>query len=158
MIGTSLHYLGDQTDARHHIERMLASYTAPVHRPDTIRFQFDQRVTARATLPRILWLQGFPNQAMRTVQRNVEEALAIDHALSLCNALADAACPIALLIGDLDAAERFATDWPEPERKRHLLRLWLSPRGARPLPPLISSTASKMWSKASQAPNACFSE
>jgi len=25
-------------------------------------------------------------------------------------------------------------DWPEPERKRHLLRLWLAPAGARPLP------------------------
>jgi hypothetical protein len=26
-------------------------------------------------------------------------------------------------------------DWPEPERKRHLLRLWLAAPGARPLPP-----------------------
>lgn len=26
-------------------------------------------------------------------------------------------------------------DWPEPERRRHLLRLWLSPPGDRPLPP-----------------------
>ena len=25
-------------------------------------------------------------------------------------------------------------DWPEPERRRHLLRLWLSPKSARPLP------------------------
>jgi hypothetical protein len=25
-------------------------------------------------------------------------------------------------------------DWPEPERKRHLLRLWLAPQTARPLP------------------------
>jgi alpha-ketoglutarate-dependent taurine dioxygenase len=25
-------------------------------------------------------------------------------------------------------------DWPEPERKRHLLRLWLAPPDARPLP------------------------
>lgn len=25
-------------------------------------------------------------------------------------------------------------DWPEPERKRHLLRLWLSPKEGRPLP------------------------
>jgi hypothetical protein len=25
-------------------------------------------------------------------------------------------------------------DWPEPERKRHLLRLWLAPQQARPLP------------------------
>jgi hypothetical protein len=25
-------------------------------------------------------------------------------------------------------------DWPEPERKRHLLRLWLAPSDGRPLP------------------------
>jgi hypothetical protein len=29
-------------------------------------------------------------------------------------------------------------DWPEPERKRHLLRLWLAPREARPLPPVFA--------------------
>jgi Taurine catabolism dioxygenase TauD, TfdA family len=29
-------------------------------------------------------------------------------------------------------------DWPEIERKRHLLRLWLAPPGARPLPPIFS--------------------
>lgn len=29
-------------------------------------------------------------------------------------------------------------DWPEPKRKRHLLRLWLSPPGARPLPPVFA--------------------
>jgi hypothetical protein len=28
-------------------------------------------------------------------------------------------------------------DWPEPERKRHLLRLWLAAPGARPLPPIF---------------------
>ena len=28
-------------------------------------------------------------------------------------------------------------DWPEIERKRHLLRLWLAPPGARPLPPVF---------------------
>ena len=26
-------------------------------------------------------------------------------------------------------------DWPEPERKRHLMRLWLAPANGRPLPP-----------------------
>lgn len=29
-------------------------------------------------------------------------------------------------------------DWPEPERKRHLLRLWLCPPDARPLPPVFT--------------------
>ncbi|MEJ0020874.1 MAG: TauD/TfdA family dioxygenase [Acetobacteraceae bacterium] len=29
-------------------------------------------------------------------------------------------------------------DWPDPERKRHLLRLWLAPPGARDLPPVFA--------------------
>jgi hypothetical protein len=29
-------------------------------------------------------------------------------------------------------------DWPEPHRKRHLLRLWLAPQEARPLPPVFA--------------------
>jgi hypothetical protein len=29
-------------------------------------------------------------------------------------------------------------DWPQPERKRHLLRLWLAPPEARPLPPVFA--------------------
>lgn len=29
-------------------------------------------------------------------------------------------------------------DWPEPDRKRHLLRLWLAAPGARPLPPIYA--------------------
>ena len=30
------------------------------------------------------------------------------------------------------------TDWPEPARRRHLLRLWLAPPDARPLPPVFA--------------------
>jgi predicted ATPase len=106
MMGLSLHYLGDQTNARRHFERMLSRYVAPVRRSHIIRFQFDQRVTAHVALAAVLWLQGYPDQAMRAVETNIEEALALHHALSLCNALAKA-CPVALLNGDLDAAERF---------------------------------------------------
>lgn len=29
-------------------------------------------------------------------------------------------------------------DWPEPERRRHLLRLWLAPHDAQPLPPVFA--------------------
>lgn len=29
-------------------------------------------------------------------------------------------------------------DWPEPGRRRHLLRLWLAPTNARPLPPVFA--------------------
>jgi Taurine catabolism dioxygenase TauD, TfdA family len=29
-------------------------------------------------------------------------------------------------------------DWPDPSRKRHLMRLWLAPQAARPLPPVFA--------------------
>jgi hypothetical protein len=35
-------------------------------------------------------------------------------------------------------------DWPEPERKRHLLRLWLAPMNARPLPPAFADRYGKI--------------
>jgi predicted ATPase len=123
MIGTSLHYLGDQTAARRHIECMLAAYIPPLHRPHTIRFQLDQQVTGRATLARILWVQGFPDQAMCTARTNVEHARSIDQALSLCNALSDAACPVALWIGDLAAAERWVAMLLDHSGK-HALGAW----------------------------------
>jgi predicted ATPase len=123
MIGTVLHFLGDQTDARHHIEHMLARYTAPAHRSHIIRFQYDQRVAGRADLALILWLQGFPDQAMRVAQNTVEDARAIDHALSLCYALAQAACPVALSIGDLAAAEHCMTMLLDYSA-RHSLTVW----------------------------------
>src|SRR2546425_1347957 len=107
MVGASLHFLGEQTRARGYIERMLERYVAPPNRSDVVRFQFDQRVTARITLSRVLWLQGLADQAMRTVDSAIDDALAIQHTLSLCNALAQAACPVALYAGDLAAAGRF---------------------------------------------------
>ncbi len=35
-------------------------------------------------------------------------------------------------------------DWPEPEKKRHLLRLWLAASGARPLPPVFAQRYGKI--------------
>jgi Taurine catabolism dioxygenase TauD, TfdA family len=35
-------------------------------------------------------------------------------------------------------------DWPEVERKRHLLRLWLAPPGARDLPPVFAECYGKL--------------
>jgi predicted ATPase len=107
MIGVSLFYLGDLPAARRHLERVLADYVTPDHRSHTIRFQIDLRATARAFLSRILWLQGFPEQAVRAAEGSIEDARAANHAMSLCYALAHAACPVALWVGDLAAAENY---------------------------------------------------
>jgi tetratricopeptide (TPR) repeat protein len=76
---------------------------------EIIRFQFDQSIAARSYLAKVLWLQGYPDQALGAVARSIADAQAISHSLSLCYALASAACPIAFLVGDLVAAERYVS-------------------------------------------------
>jgi predicted ATPase len=121
MIGVSLHYCGDQTNARRHIERMLGGYVAPVQR--LVLFQFDQWAVARFALARILWLQGFPDQARRTAQGTVDDARALNHAVSLCLALNKAACPVALFTGDLAAAESYVAMLLDSSAA-HALPIW----------------------------------
>jgi predicted ATPase len=109
MIGYTLHLMGDQTRARQHIERMLSRYEAPVIGAHIIRYVFDQRATAQCFLARILWLQGFPDQAVRLVNNVVDGAEASNDVLSLCQVLVQAACPVAFFVGDLAAAKRYVT-------------------------------------------------
>ncbi len=109
MMGVSLHFLGDQTSARQLLERMLDGYVRAADRSDILRFQFDQRVLARATLAEVLWLQGLPDQALRAATTCIEDACAVGHESSLSYALVQSACPTALHAGDLDAADRFVS-------------------------------------------------
>jgi predicted ATPase len=107
MIGVSYHFRGNQRSARDHIERALAYDITPDSGSRIVRFQIDRRLETQTYLARILWLQGFPEQALHTAERAVEHVGAADHAISLCAALAQAACPIALRIGNLDLAEHY---------------------------------------------------
>ena len=124
MVGEARHLLGDQTSARHHFEQVLTHYAASDHGrnviriQDVIRYGADLRVSARMYLARVLWLEGFPNQAMRTAEMSIDEAQATGHATSLCYALALAACPIALWIGDLTAAAQYTGMLLQHSRKQ----------------------------------------
>lgn len=106
-IGMSLFYLGDHTNSRRHAESMLRGYFRPRDRSHIIRFQFDPRTVSRTLLSKLLWAQGFPDQAMNEVHGVVEEATTVGHAMSLALALAQGACPVTLQCGHLTAAERF---------------------------------------------------
>jgi predicted ATPase len=74
-------------------------------------------------LARVLWLQGFSDQATHTAHSTVEDARAANHTISLCLALAHAACPLALLTGDLAAAEHYGTMLLD-HSTRHALARW----------------------------------
>ena len=132
MMGVAKHYLGDHIGARRHLQKVLDHYAAVDHEPDTvrsqtdlhvIRFHTDLRISARVYLARILWLQGFPEQAVRAAEASVEDAQATGHVLSLCYALALAACPIALWVGDLAAAAHYTSILVDHSRKNNL-KLW----------------------------------
>jgi predicted ATPase/DNA-binding winged helix-turn-helix (wHTH) protein len=106
MLGAPLHYLGEHVRARRYVERMLQREAAALPRSPSIRARFDQPVAGRAVLAHMLWLQGFPDQAVQTARKAVEEAIATSHAISICDALAQAAGPVALLVGDRALAEQ----------------------------------------------------
>ena len=107
MIGYIRHLLGDQSGAREHIERMLAGYVTPVVGARMIRFVFDQRATARCFLARVLWLQGFPDRSMRLVEDILQETMDGKDTLSICQALVQAACPVAIFAGDTQKLELY---------------------------------------------------
>ena len=123
LLATSLHYLGDQRLAHDHIQRTLSRLSDLAARPQVIRFRFDLRASAHYFQARILWLLGLQDQALRVVERNVEEGRESGHALTFCSILGQGACPVAFLAGDLDAAERYCTMLIE-HTERHPIRLW----------------------------------
>jgi predicted ATPase/DNA-binding winged helix-turn-helix (wHTH) protein len=123
LLGGVLHFLGDQMAAKEHIERMLEGYATPTHRSHLVRFQSEQRITGRMYLVRVLWLLGLPDHALHLAKANVDDAIAINHSVSLCNALAGAACPVAILSGDLAAADRYTKMLAE-QTSRAALEIW----------------------------------
>ena len=123
ILATALHYLGDQKSARHHIDRALALLAPLAQQPQVVRLRFDMRVSTHYFQARILWLQGFAARALQVVEWNIEEGLAIGHALTFCSVLGQAACPITFLAGDLDAAASYGAMLLE-HTERHPVRLW----------------------------------
>jgi predicted ATPase/DNA-binding winged helix-turn-helix (wHTH) protein len=86
LLGLSYHLIGNQANARIHLEAALLQPPAS-QRINTIHFGFHHRNRARIAFARTLWLQGCPDQAVRLAQQTVEEAGDIGHPVTLCIAL-----------------------------------------------------------------------
>jgi predicted ATPase/DNA-binding winged helix-turn-helix (wHTH) protein len=105
LVGVALLALDDLEGARRNIERMLGRYVARTSH--IIKYQFDQQLLAYSYRCRILWLQGFADQALASAESHLVAARASDHPYSLFSGLLQTACPLALLAGDLTLAERY---------------------------------------------------
>ncbi|MBT1514069.1 MULTISPECIES: winged helix-turn-helix domain-containing protein [unclassified Bradyrhizobium] len=120
MVGAAKHFLGDQISARRHLEKALAHYAATEQERDVTRFGTDLRISLLGFLARVLWMQGLADQAMQTAEASVGEAQGIGHATSLCYALALAACPIALWVGNQTAAAHYTRILTDQSRQHGL--------------------------------------
>ncbi len=109
------------------------------------------------TIPVLNWHAGhlsgiYQRQYIDSAQRfaeaprlSAEQVQALDLFDALCN---DPALHFLMTLrrGDIQLVHNHAllhdrtafTDWPEPDRRRHLLRLWLAPEEARPLPAVFA--------------------
>jgi predicted ATPase/DNA-binding winged helix-turn-helix (wHTH) protein len=123
LIGVPLHCMGDHAKARRHIERTLSREAPPAKSADGIRFRFNQPLAARVILAQMLWLQGLPDRATDAARSSVEEARATGHAISLCDALAQAACLLAMFVGEWTAAEESIAILVD-QSSRHALGPW----------------------------------
>jgi len=105
MVGTALHYIGNQVGAQLHLENALnrelgLGEPLPIWGSDV-----DPQVSVRTTLARTLWIRGFPDRARKMAEDSVAEAHRSGNAIVLCFALNWAAIPVARLNGDLATAE-----------------------------------------------------
>ena len=128
MMALAHHLHGGQGIARHHAERVLRglaeSPEASTWDPSVqfVRGTVDHRVAAHAVLAPILWIQGFPDQALQASRDSVRSALTLGHALSLCYGLT-CVSGVALWRGDLDEARRQVAMLLE-HASRHALSYW----------------------------------
>jgi predicted ATPase/DNA-binding winged helix-turn-helix (wHTH) protein len=101
MVGNALHYLGDQINAQHRVDTLVNQPATLAHRGGIAI-----RLVAGSAYINILWIRGFPDQAIRRARNAIEDTEMLDNAVMLVNSLGRIGCPIALYVGDLAEAER----------------------------------------------------
>lgn len=124
-IGAVHHVIGDQLAARKALETFLAGYVEPAANSPTNRFHFDQQVAGLAFHARVLWLQGEIDPAMEAARIALERAVELDHAHSICHALAQASIPLSLDQGHHEAAALYVSELVEISQSRKL-SVWMA--------------------------------
>jgi predicted ATPase/DNA-binding winged helix-turn-helix (wHTH) protein len=106
IIGSTMHYKGNQLEARRYFESVLAGPDPPSDWRHSMWVLSDVRVPARAMLARVLLAQGLVDRAALEAQSSSDEELVRGRPLTICTGLRYGVCSVALTTGDLATAAR----------------------------------------------------
>ncbi|WP_049974656.1 winged helix-turn-helix domain-containing protein [Azospirillum sp. B4] len=107
MIGASLYIMGDHEGGVRHTEAAIRLGRMAAPPGQIMRFHANQRVVAEGTLAGLAWLLGQVGRAQVEMRTCLEDADTVGHALTNCLVLGQSACPTALLMGDVAAAQHY---------------------------------------------------
>jgi len=107
VLGQVLFYLGEFVPARAHLDQVLAVSAAPLDRSPTSHFDRVARVVAYGPMAYVLWLLGYPDQALARSHAMLTYAQELRHAFRLARARYTMAT-LHKLQGKADATQEWA--------------------------------------------------
>ena len=123
MLVLAHHLLGNQKKAL----QFLSEHNSPDNHLDisshTVILPGDNVMSVLSAKMRILWLHGFPDQALSLAQELAEAAVSSGHDLIICANLSFGAIPVALWCGDFDLARKLMNFLHDRSQQRGL-RHW----------------------------------
>jgi predicted ATPase len=117
LLGISCQYLGRFAASRLYIEAALLhpGLEGEVH--SRLTLEYPKR--AQISLARVLWLQGYPDQAMQVVRRAISDVIAANHPVMFCRAL-PWAFGVFFWNGDMEACEEHIDRFVVEARRHNL--------------------------------------
>jgi predicted ATPase/DNA-binding winged helix-turn-helix (wHTH) protein len=104
-LGTSHHLVGNHASARTHCEAALSQPPMNWYGSSLGMVGYDHRIRTMVALTRVLWLQGYADQAAMLAEQTIEEAEKLGHPICIGFSLIYTAC-VLLWIGRCSFASR----------------------------------------------------
>jgi predicted ATPase/class 3 adenylate cyclase len=79
LTGWGLFYLGELREARAHLERALSLYDPEAHRPLATLYNGEPAMSASGVLAHVLWLLGYPDQALAMSRFSLQRIEGLGH-------------------------------------------------------------------------------
>ncbi|WP_429304039.1 ATP-binding protein [Paraburkholderia sp. GAS199] len=120
--GISRLLMGELDTALVKLDRAANSFVQ-LPRAQRMRFLYDERMLSHTSLAHALWFKGYVDQARTAALQSLDDAREFDHPVSICYALSEAVCTLAILIGD-DLMLKEAADELALQTRRHSIATW----------------------------------